>query len=400
MCENSRSGTQTRQFVFTYKPMCRVCGPDLLGYCDSQAACNRAKMTHIGANAMNRRISSAVLVASFFIFSSVLQAQTKPPGRSQKPVANAHKTSQPGVTSQRPAEQPPRELYEIRPGLYVFPAPYSPDYWSPRIRRFDDYRQDRSRFGRRHRPYHPRDRYHRYGRGPRYGDHACGYGYRDGSYRRGLYSAYEQGRYDADHEYLWYIASARAGRLLNQYRELFDEAIIMFRDGQYDWAAIKLLGAAEKNQTSGAARLHAGHALFALGKYEDATGLIARAFELSPGLAHKQYDIRDEYGNKADFERHLNKLQAYVTAHPNNAGSVTLLGYVTFYSEGPGAAYPYLKRAARLDRNSYFIPKLHKLARIASGMEKKPPPPIKAKPLRNTRHQGRQTETKTLQTRA
>ena len=100
------------------------------------------------------------------------------------------------------------------------------------------------------------------------------------------------------------------------------------------------------------------------------------------------------------IQRRLNKRATNVAAHPNNTGSVTLLGYVTFYSEGPGAAYPTLKRAARLDRNSYFIPKLHKLARIAGGMEKKPPPPVKAEPLRNTRHQGRQTETKTLQTRA
>jgi hypothetical protein len=35
-----------------------------------------------------------------------------------------------------------------------------------------------------------------------------------------------------------------------------------------------------------------------------------------------------------------------------------LLGYVTYYTEGPGAAYPYLKRAAALNPRSLFIPKL------------------------------------------
>jgi len=37
---------------------------------------------------------------------------------------------------------------------------------------------------------------------------------------------------------------------------------------------------------------------------------------------------------------------------------VTLLGYVTYYTEGPGAAYPYLKRAAGLNPRSLVHPKL------------------------------------------
>jgi tetratricopeptide (TPR) repeat protein len=187
-------------------------------------------------------------------------------------------------------------------------------------------------------------------------------------------AAYEQGRYDADHEYLWYIAAQRAGRLLNQHKEIFDEGLIMFRDGRYDWSAIRLLGAAEKNHSSAASRLHAGHAVFALGRYDDATRLISRAFELAPSLAHKPYDIREEYGKKDDFDRHLAALRSYVRGHPDEAGAVTLLGYVTFYSEGPGAAYPHLRQAARLDPKSYFIPKLLTSARLASGMEQQKPP--------------------------
>jgi tetratricopeptide (TPR) repeat protein len=201
-----------------------------------------------------------------------------------------------------------------------------------------------------------------------------------------LRSAYERGRYDADHNYIWFIAAARAGRLLNQSRLKFDEGILMFRAGRYDRAAINMIGAAEKNHADAASRLHAGHALFALGRYDEATAMLARSFELRPSLAHQDYDIRDEYGDKTDFEAHLAALRAHVAARPNDAGAVTLLGYVTFYSEGPGAAYPYLYEASRLDRKSYFIPKLLTLSRMASGyVEKKEPQPSPAGHLRESR---------------
>jgi len=146
--------------------------------------------------------------------------------------------------------------------------------------------------------------------------------------------------------------------LINQWADQFDQAILMFRDGQYERAALNMLGAAEMNHTDGASRLHAGHALFALGRYDEAIPLIERAFELAPILAFHSYDIRDEYGDKAQFDLHLQALKAYVAGHPNSAGAVTLLGYVAYYTEGPGAAYPYLKRAAALNPRSLFIPKL------------------------------------------
>jgi tetratricopeptide (TPR) repeat protein len=327
---------------------------------------------------MNRSLLLAVLAALVHAAASNVLAQTTPTPRAGRP-----KSTGPQATSPDPPPPPPRELYQLRSGLYVYPAPYSPDYWSPLIRPYPDYSRNSRVASPRRRRFGPRYRTHGYGRGPWYG----GYGYGT-PYAYDIEGAYEQGRYDADHEYLWYIASARAGRLLNQHREMFDQALIMFRDGRYDWAAIKLLGAAEKNHANAASRLHAGHALFALGKYDDATHLLARAFELAPSLAHKQYDIRDEYGNKADFERHAESLKSYVSRHPTEPGAVTLLGYITFYTEGPGAAYPYLKRARRLNPKSYFIPKLFKLARVASGMEKTPPSPRKPKSLRQTR--GRQ----------
>lgn len=335
---------------------------------------------------MNRTSSLRLIAALLYGTIATSTALGQSSESAQYPTRDQANATTAAEQPERPSTPPPPiEPYLLRPGHYVLPGPYDPTYWSPHLRPFPDYSTHRQLP--RRTAAAERYRYFRTPRGAYYP------GYRDDCpppnsyYGRSPYSgiywtdvrdAYEQGRYDADHEYVWYIASQRAGGLLNQHRELFEQALIQFRKGRYDWAAIKLLGAAEKNHANAGSRLHAGHALFALGRYDDATKLVVRAFELSPSLITRQYDVREEYGDSADFDRQLARLRSYVAARPNEAAPLTLLGYITFYTEGPGAAYPYLQRAAQLDRDSYFIPKLLPLARAASGME--PPPPKNDKP--------------------
>ena len=247
------------------------------------------------------------------------------------------------------------EPYLLRPGHYVLPAPYSPDYWSPHIRPFPDYSVLRQSSTLQNRDFGAYPQAYGGGASPYYSQFTP-YGY--APYAEDVGTAYNQGRYDAQHEYLWYIASQRAGRLLNQYSVQFDEAMRMFRDGQYEQALVNFLGAAEANHDSAAPRLHAGHTLFALGRYREAVPLLARAFELSPGLAYKTYDIRDEYGDRSEFSEQFDALKRHVATHPSDTGALTLLGYITYFAQGPGAADRILKAAARRDPKSYFIPKL------------------------------------------
>lgn len=323
---------------------------------------------------MNRGFLPVVLVAVVCVSSSAVFGQRLAP-------ANGPRLSRPVIQHPAPAalHQPqppsrPSEPYMLRPGVYVIPAPYSPDYWSPTIRSYSSLGYPRSQFASRARSFRPRS----HGNWGCWNPYPPAYGW--APYGADPYSAYEQGRYDAEHDYVWYIASQRAGQLLNQWSEQFDQAIILFRDGNYEQAAINLLGAAEKNHADGASRLHAGHALFAIGRYTEAVFLIERAFELAPSLAYKSYDIRDEYGDKSQFDQHLAALQLYVVKHPDDAAAVTLLGYVTYYSEGPSAAYPYLKRAANLNPNSYFIPKLLTPSQMVSPPDRGAAAPPKAEP--------------------
>lgn len=267
-----------------------------------------------------------------------------------------------------PVQLPAAEPVLLSPGHYVLPAPYSPSNFSPHLRPFPDYSTFRQN------PGTPVNR--AFGAYGGFGAYPTGYGpsgpilgygssFGCGGYGCGgdVQSAYSQGRYDADHEYNWYIASQRAGRLMNQSAAEFDEGMQRFRDGQYDKALMNLLGAGEMNHDSAAPRLHAGHALFALGRYSEAVANLARAFELMPFLAYKPYDIRAEYGQPSDFEHHLADLEEYVGRHPRDVSALTLLGYVTYYTVGPAAAYPYLAKAATMDPHSYFIPKLLNVSR-------------------------------------
>jgi len=183
------------------------------------------------------------------------------------------------------------------------------------------------------------------------------------------------GYYDQSRWYTWYVASHRSDQLLGASRARLDQGMEAFRAGRYDRAAIAWLGASRMNEEDAASRVHAGHALFAVGRYDSAVKLLARAFELTPQLATSSYDIRGDYANPADFYDQLDTLKRFVVAHPNNADGVTLLGYVKFYTTGPASAYRLLKEAARMRPADTFIPKLLEVARMVSPQDGVKPNP-------------------------
>jgi len=271
-----------------------------------------------------------------------------------------------------------RGLLRKRGGHYVSPpGKYRADNWSPRFRPRYDTRGSRSTwnrsFGRQslRRRFHsnyPRKRYgHRYSGLSRY-DRDYGYAWR--SYRDDYRAdAYEQGRYDADHEYTDYIAAQRAGQLLDANREKLDEGMSYFRAGRYGRAAVAWLGASKLDQADAVSRIHAAHALFALGRYTDAVTLLERGFELAPLLADSTYDIRTDYTDQSDFGRHLATLKTYVAKYPNDAAATTLLGYVLSYTEGPASAYAVLKRARALRPTDAFVNRLWKTAEAVSPQD-------------------------------
>ena len=291
------------------------------------------------------------------------------------PTIAAAQDSRP-LRSDRRAERPGRETQSLRGQKEAKSQKQQRDVRSRRL--WKDLRKDRVRRFRRggSGPVHP---------GPYYGSgrfHEYGYGYSDITDYAEIYhnqsyfddGPYGPGFYDRNRWYNWYVATQRADQLRETSRRNADKGMQAFRTGHYDRAVIAWLGASKANEGDATSRVHAGHALFAVGRYDAAVKLISRGFELAPRLATSDYDIRSDYGRREDFDKHLKTLEAYVVARPNNADAVALLGYVRFYSEGPAKAHRVLLRAAEL-RKDYFVPKLLEVSRSVTpmgGVEKDP----------------------------
>src|SRR5262249_49958549 len=142
-----------------------------------------------------------------------------------------------------------------------------------------------------------------------------------------------------DYHYLNQIYH-RDESLLARNASLTGEGSALLRAGLYERAAVPLLAAAEANHDDALSRVRAGHALFALGRYDEAVRHIRRAFELQPALATIQYDMRDDFGRQGDFNRQIVALERFVSSHPGSAAGAIMLAYVRYFTSRAGSAHP------------------------------------------------------------
>gem|GEM_PF-4609419 len=173
--------------------------------------------------------------------------------------------------------------------------------------------------------------------------------------------------------------------LLARNAALTEQGTQLFRAGAYDRAARVLLDAAESNHGDALCRVRLGHALVALGRYADAARHVRRAFELQPGLATLDYDLRDEYGRPEDLHTHRAALERAVEDRPHDAAATIMLAYMRFYTDGPGHAAGLLRSARRLDPGNELIDKLLTVAEQLPALppvapEAAPAPPSDPRP--------------------
>jgi len=201
-----------------------------------------------------------------------------------------------------------------------------------------------------------------------YGGYGPGFGYYGGLNNSGYYSnkqqiAQAQVPYRAavrdaqDYHYRNQIYR-RDESLLARSASLTSEGSALLRAGFYDRAAVTLMAAAEANHDDALSRVRAGHALFSIGRYDEAVRHLRRAFELQPPLATLNYDIRDDYSRPGDFDLQLAALERFVAARPRSVSGTLMLAYVRYYTTGAGSAYPLLRRAKWLDPQNELVDKL------------------------------------------
>ncbi|MCB9853187.1 MAG: hypothetical protein H6819_08840 [Phycisphaerales bacterium] len=189
------------------------------------------------------------------------------------------------------------------------------------------------------------------------------------------------GYYSKDRWYNWSINQRRSDQLQDANQAGVDEGMQQFRSGNYDRAAIAWLNASTLDQGDAASRLQAGHALFALGRYDQSVKLLARAFELAPQLVGASFDVRSDYTNQGDFNQQLSRLEMHVAQNPNDVAGLTLLGYVKSYTVGPSHAYGFLLRARQLAPKDTFVEKLWQTAETVGPAANAPTPNQTTAPL-------------------
>ncbi|MCP4251574.1 MAG: hypothetical protein GY778_31440 [bacterium] len=274
------------------------------------------------------------------------------------PAARAQTSDAPGVAAppagqavQPQAEvdydtEPPYTHYERRWNRF-FPAPYRRSF-----------RREYYPYGR---PYYPRREWSPGGYGA-YGVAPQGY-FDDG---------YSEGFHDGRRFQKW---QARAEKGLNSYVKAMRQGAEAFRSGDYGLAARQFILAARLNQGDAASRLHAVHAMTALGQYTAAVPALRRALQLQPRLVYLPLDIRSEYGAQADFQAHLDALADAARTAEDDPSLWLLLGYCQFFGGQPGAAVNSLTRAGELAPDDDAVERLLEVAKLSAPAERPPNPP-------------------------
>ncbi|HRX85611.1 MAG TPA: hypothetical protein P5572_11390 [Phycisphaerae bacterium] len=130
-----------------------------------------------------------------------------------------------------------------------------------------------------------------------------------------------------------------------------------FAQGDYDLARREFVRAILATPESPELIMLYGYAHFATGDYLIASMAIRRATEADPTLIESPIDLAGLYGNPADYQQHLAKLDAYVAANPTDLDAKYVSGFARYASgdpNGAGAIFAECMTAAP-DDSTYFI---------------------------------------------
>jgi tetratricopeptide (TPR) repeat protein len=89
-------------------------------------------------------------------------------------------------------------------------------------------------------------------------------------------------------------------------------------------------------------------ALFANGKYAQASSEILNAIQIDPSLVESRADKRDFYGSAAEFNLHLRNLENWLTDHPSDGSAWLVLAYNYYFSNQLPLARDAFARAMEL----------------------------------------------------
>ncbi|MCP4590682.1 MAG: hypothetical protein GY842_08055 [bacterium] len=193
-----------------------------------------------------------------------------------------------------------------------------------------------------------------------------------GSFDRG----YDEGRRDGRRYAEWERRNELGRR---SYADAMSDGLQSFRGGDYSQAVRNFIRAAKINQGDPASRIHAGHAMVAIGRYYEALPALRRAFQLQPKIAYLALDIRRDYGDPADFRAHTQALRTAAEEENDDPALWLLLGYHQFYSGREADALESLTKADKLGPGDFMTEALLDAAERIAPTKHKPTKPERRK---------------------
>lgn len=136
--------------------------------------------------------------------------------------------------------------------------------------------------------------------------------------------------------------------------------------GDYEQAVVALTMATQLNQGDPASRIHLAQAQMAMGHYDEAAAALRRALQLQPNLKFIPLDLGKYYSDPDDFDQQVERLCAYVKAHPVTADVYFLLGYMEFQREDFAQANAAFQIALRGAPNDALVREYVKLTKPPS----------------------------------
>lgn len=175
-------------------------------------------------------------------------------------------------------------------------------------------------------------------------------------YRFGFNRGYDRGQFDRG-------GNERTEANLQHFAGHLSNGLTLFNQGRYREASDAFRLAADTHQGDPSARIYAAHALFAVGRYQEAVGYLRRAFELQPRIVFLSYDLRDDYSKRSDFNQQLTALEEAVQRSPGNCDRLLLLGYIRYYSAQRDRAYAPLASVYKMNHRDTLAKRLMSNAR-------------------------------------
>ena len=105
-----------------------------------------------------------------------------------------------------------------------------------------------------------------------------------------------------------------------------------FGRGRYNDAALSFLRVAMADPSNADGTLAYAVARFATGNYGVAALAVRRGVLSYPEVVNVDFDIRDRYDERGDFDRQLRRLEEFVRTRPDSADSWLVLGFVRYFT--------------------------------------------------------------------